>query len=270
MEKYSVLMSVYEKEKPEYLKQSIESMMAQTVVTDDFWVVCDGPLTVELEEVLDLYLKKYPDIFHVLKLKENVGLGRALNQGLKQCKYSYIARMDSDDIACRERCEKQLQLMNRGIDIVSGTVVEFEGNISNTISKRVLPLNQEEIRKVIRRRNPFNHPCVMYRKEVVQDAGGYQHFYLFEDYYLWARMLLRGAKGENLKDVILYMRAGRGMYQRRGGWKYVKTMVKFRFYLLKSGISTPLDFFVTVGGQTVICLIPNKLRAFFYKKFLRK
>lgn len=270
MEKYSVLMSVYSKEKPEYLQQSIASIMHQTVPADEFLIVCDGKLTNELDCVLDKYEKEFPDIFHILRLKENVGLGRALNKGLEYCSHSIVARMDSDDISCPDRCEKQLQIIEQGVDIVSGTVLEFEGRISNQTSKRMLPITHEEIIKFVKRRNPFNHPCVMYRKEMVKQAGGYQHFYLFEDYYLWARMLMAGAKGRNLEDVVLYMRAGSGMYKRRGGMKYVKSMLKFRYFLMKSGVSGINDFIITTGGQIIVCLIPNKLREVFYKKYLRK
>ena len=176
MAEYSVLMSVYAKENPEYLRESIESIWNQTVKTNDFWVVCDGTLTKELDAVLEENQKAHKEVFHLLRLKENVGLGRALNEGLKCCKNEAVARMDSDDIACKDRCEKQLRVLEEGIDIVSGTVVEFEKDILHCKAKRTLPLSKEEILKFAGRRNPFNHPCVMYRKEAVEKAGGYQHF----------------------------------------------------------------------------------------------
>ena len=149
MAEYSVLMSVYAKENPEYLRESIESIWSQTVKTNDFWVVCDGPLTKELDVVLEENQKAHKEVFHLLRLKENVGLGRALNEGLKCCKNEAVARMDSDDIACKDRCEKQLRVLEEGIDIVSGTVVEFEKDILHCKAKRTLPLSKEEIRLII-------------------------------------------------------------------------------------------------------------------------
>ena len=136
MAEYSVLMSVYEKENPEYLRESIESIWNQTIKTNDFWVVCDGPLTKELDAVLEENQKAHKEVFHLLRLKENVGLGRALNEGLKCCKNEAVARMDSDDIACKDRCEKQLRVLEEGIDIVSGTVVEFEKDILHCKAKK--------------------------------------------------------------------------------------------------------------------------------------
>ena len=99
MEKYSVLMSLYIKEKPEYLEQSIDSMLNQTVKPDEIVIVEDGPLTDELLDVLKKYKNEHPRIFNIVKSKKNLGLGLALNLGLKNCKNELVARMDTDDIS---------------------------------------------------------------------------------------------------------------------------------------------------------------------------
>ncbi len=269
--KYSVLMSVYYKETPAFLQESIESMLRQTVFPDDFVIVCDGPLPEELWNVLQEFQKARPGLFQIVPLKTCQGLGNALNQGLSYCKNERIARMDSDDISMPERCEKQLLAMDREqADILSGSVYEFEGSLQNIRARRTLPQTAEEIRTYAQRRNPFNHPCVMYRKSAVQAAGGYRHCPFFEDYDLWARMLLLGKKGYNLAEPILYMRAGESMYARRGGISYGCLALKFRWKLKKMGISSTADFFVAGLGQFLVCLLPNKLRKIFYKKVLRK
>lgn len=97
-ENYSVLMSVYFKEQPNNLRQAMESMRQQTVPTDDFVFVCDGPLTDELDAVIEEEQEKLGEVLHVLRLPQNSGLGNALNEGLKICKNELVARMDSDDI----------------------------------------------------------------------------------------------------------------------------------------------------------------------------
>ena len=268
---YSVLMAVYGKEKPEFFRQSIESMLAQTLPFSDFVLVCDGALSHELNEVISWAQEEMGEKLQIIRLKENKGLGKALRTGVPRCRCSVIARMDSDDISRPDRCERQFRIIERdGYDLVSGTLQEFVREPGDMDRLRVLPRTSEEILQYAKKRNPFNHPCVMYRKEAVEKAGGYQHFYLFEDYYLWARMLLLGVEARNLPDTLLYMRAGTGMYKRRGGWKYVKSMLHFRLFLWKSGLSSFWDFVVCAGGQMMICLIPNRLRELFYKKFLRK
>ncbi len=271
MEKYSVLMSVYKKENPVFLKESIESILAQTVAADEIVVVCDGPLTEELDAVLKDCQNKYPELFLILPQAENRGLGIALNIGLQHCKNEIIARMDTDDIAVPERMEKQLAIFqSRDVDIVSGTVTEFAESVKAPGAKRVLPETEDAIRSFAKRRNPFNHPAVMYRKSAVLKAGGYQDFYLFEDYYLWVRMLQTGSRGYNLQDNILFMRAGDAMYERRGGFRYAGQIVKFRYYMLKTEFSGLGDFIMTALGHGAVALIPNGLRKLIYEKVLRK
>lgn len=268
---YSVLMSVYAKEKPEYLRASIESVLAQSVKTDDFVIICDGPLTEELDEVLKEVSKGQEELFQIHRLSFNVGIGRALNVGIKLCKHDIVARMDSDDLAFPTRMEKEYALLTKeNLDLVSATVVEFSESISELGRKRQLPVSQEEIRRFARRRNPFNHPAMMYKKSSVEKAGGYQDFYLFEDYYLWVRMLLAGMQGMNLEEPLLYMRTGTGMHQRRGGTRYAKSILQFRFWQLKSGFSSPLDFLLVAPGHMLVALLPNGMRKAFYENVLRK
>ncbi len=271
MTSYSVLMSVYYKEDPQQLKDSICSMLNQTMPTNDFVLVCDGPLTEELDAVIKEFDERNPGLFQIIWLEENQGLGTALNIGMRYCKNDLIARMDSDDISYPDRCEKQLQIFeSHNVDIVGGTVQEFYGDIRNVTTQRVLPKDHNDIYEFAKRRNPFNHPSVMYRREPIVSVGGYQDFYLFEDYYLWVRALKNGARGYNINEPILYMRAGSEMYNRRGGVKYLKSMWRFRWYMKKSGFSGWLDFLYSVVGHSLVCLIPNRFRQKLYEILLRR
>lgn len=269
---YSVLMSVYFKEKPEFLSAAMQSIFQQTVVTDDFVLVCDGPLTPELDAVIAEMEAAHPDILHLVRLEKNGGLGNALNIGIKHCRNELIARMDSDDISRPNRCEKQLAVFQAHpeVSITSGIVEEFTESIENIHTRRVPPETQEDILAFAKRRNPFNHPCVMYKKQAVEDAGGYQDFFLLEDYYLWVRMLQHGAVGYNLQEPLLWMRAGSDLYKRRAGWKYAKTQRDLFKYMRDSGfVSTPRYFINTIvrAGSS---LAPNWLRTFMFKTFNRR
>lgn len=269
---YSVLMSVYYREKPEYLKQSIESIINQTLLTNDFVIVCDGVLTKELDAVLIQYQQHFPSIINIVRISENKGLGEALNAGLKKCKNEIVARMDSDDISFKDRMKQQFEIMIKynNIDIVSSTVIEFSESVDKEIARRVLPEKSDEIGRFAKRRNPFNHPAVMFRKKSVINAGGYRDFKFFEDYYLWIRMLMSGCEGYNIKEPLLYMRSGEMMYERRGGINYAGQILKFRWFMFISGYSNFFDFMITVGGHMIIALIPNKWRKWFYGRALRK
>lgn len=269
---YSVLMSVYHKEKPEYLKQAIESIQTQTISTNDFVLVCDGPLNEQLDGVIATKQQEMGDTLNVVRLVKNGGLGNALNEGIKYCKNELVARMDSDDIAHPDRCEKQIAVFNTHseVSICSGIVEEFTTDPNTVDTKRVPPETNAEIVEFAKKRNPFNHPCVMYKKSAVEAVGSYQDFYLLEDYYLWLRMLMTGYQGYNIQEPLLHMRAGSDMYKRRAGWKYAKTQARLFKFMKKQG-------FIGVGQYIKSCVIrsgsslaPNWLRKFMFEKVLRE
>lgn len=271
MEKYSVLMSVYYKEKAEYLKQAIESMLTQTVKPEEFVIVCDGPLTDELDIVINEYADKFPEIFNIVRLPENRGLAKALNAGMAKCRNNIIARMDSDDISMSDRMERQLKVMEaENVDIISGTVVEFTDNVENIGQSRVLPQTHEQIKEFAKKRSPFNHPAVTYRKEAVIDCGMYEDYRYFEDYNLWATMLNKGYKGYNIKEPVLYMRAGADMYKRRGGIKYVSYIFAVKKHLKDMGFITRSQYLKGALAHSIVSIMPNSLRKFVYARFLRK
>lgn len=268
---YSVLMSVYYKEKPEYLKEAIDSILNQTVKTDDFVIVCDGPLMEGLDKVIADYVKTYSGLFTVYRLSRNMGLAKALNNGILQCKNELIARMDSDDISAPDRIEKQIAAINeKKADIVGANIIEFVGNINNTGNSRIVPEKNEDIITFAKKRSPFNHPTIMYKKSAVIAAGFYEDYRFFEDYNLWATMLNMGYKGYNIQENLLYMRGGEEMYKRRGGFSYVGCIYRFKKHLKKIGFIGEKDFLVGVLGHAVVSIIPNGIREKIYSKLLRK
>lgn len=265
---YSVLMSVYYKEKPEYLKQAIESILCQTVQPDDFVLVCDGPLNLELDAVIAAKQQEMGDTLNVVRLVKNCGLGNALNEGIKHCKNELVARMDSDDISVMDRCQKQVELFEKNpeLDITSGALLEFVTSPDQITGGRTIPCNNDEIIHYSRKRCPFNHPCVMFKKSAVERAGGYQEkYHLFEDYYLWIRMLQNGCNAQNLPDVLLYMRTPTDMYLRRGGAVYAKAMLRFHWWVHKSGWTSLVDFCTGALPHALVCVMPNKLRKMIYQ-----
>ena len=150
--KYTVLMSVYCKEKPEYLSLSIESMLNQTVKPDEFIIVKDGPLTTELDEVINNFVTAYPKMFNIIVNETNLGLGPALAKGIENSKNELIARMDSDDYVVSTRCEKQLEKFREDpkLGMVGSYEAEFVDDIDNVISIHRVPSENDEIERFIR------------------------------------------------------------------------------------------------------------------------
>ena len=254
-----------------YLEESMNSMWNQTIPVDDFVLVCDGKLNAGLEQVIEKQKFSHGEILQVVRLEQGQGLGKALNYGMQFCKHELIARMDSDDISKPERIERQLAAMEKyQADLVGSAVDEFEDSVDRIKATRRMVETSREIRAYIGKRNPFNHPTMVYKKSAVLQAGGYMDCPFFEDYYLWARMIQAGCVGYNVPESLLYMRAGTDMYQRRGGLTYGKLAFQFRRKLRKMGISSFTQYVVSAYGQLLVCLIPNGMRVFFYQKFLRK
>lgn len=271
MEKFSVLMSVYAREQSDYLKVALRSIFAQTVLPTEIVLVKDGLLTQELDDVIADFCEKY-DSIKVVKIAKNAGLGNALNVGLAACTNDLVARMDSDDLSFPKRFEAQLQIFDKdpNVDVVGAWIDEFEKDTSNIVSTRKLPENHKDIFQYAKSRCPVNHPVVMFKKQSVLDAGGYQHFPLFEDYYLWVRMLLNGAKFYNIQESLLYFRCSPDMYKRRGGWKYAIDECRFQSTIQQMQFINPQTCLKNISIRFTTRILPNFLRTILYKKALRK
>ena len=265
--KYSMLMSLYKKENPEYLKSSIDSMLNQSVKPDEIVMVEDGPLTPELYAVLDSY-----PILHRVRNKTNLGLGLALNAGLKECRNELVARMDTDDCSKPERCEKQLArfLEKPYLSIVGSHIDEFVDDISNVISQRIVPTTSDDIYNFAKKRSAFNHPTVMYSKTAVLENNGYSDLKRNQDVDLFGRMQFEGYKAENIDEALLWFRSSDELAKRRKSWQntwsYIATIRKF----WKMGYSSFADYAMVGIAQTGMYLMPVKVQNFVYKKFLRK
>lgn len=267
---YSVLMSVYAKENPDYLILSMDSMFKQTVAPDEFVLVCDGPLTPELNAVVERFSQQYPSSFQILRLERNQGLGLALQAGVNACRNNLIARMDSDDIAFPDRCERQLAVFEKdAVDIVGGTVFEFDGVPSNIYARRITPETHGEILRFAAKRNPFNHPSVMFRKETIIAAGNYQDISLFEDYHLWLRVLRNGGQCYNIQEPLVNMRAGESLYARRGGVEYFRKLCCFEREKRRLGFSRGLTGAALFLLRSAVTLAPEWIRRAIYRNMLR-
>ena len=240
---YTVLMSVYAKEEPVYLDTAIQSMLDQTVRTDDFVIVCDGPLTAELDAVLERHLAQNPAVLHLVRLPQNIGTGAALNIGLTHCKNELIAKMDSDDISVLDRCERQLKEFAEDdrLTVVGGNILEFTEDPAKPVSRRLVPCDNEGIQKYARRRQPFNNMTVMYKRSAVLKVGGYKAMTRSEDYDLYVRILHEGYYCKNINDDLVFARIKENAADRRTSYVTYRGFIKTRWSALRSSISsTPI------------------------------
>lgn len=269
--KFSVSMCVYGGDNPECFKIAVNSILNQTRKPDEVVLVVDGPVPHALEGVINDYEQN--PIFNVIRLSENCGHGEARRVGLNNCSYDLVALMDADDISAPDRFEKQLELFKKDpeLTIVGGNITEFVGSPDNIVGARVVASDDEDIKEDMKKRCPMNQMTVMFRKTNVEHAGGYLDWFCDEDYYLWLRLFLDGAKFANLPDYLVNVRVGKEMYQRRGGKKYFLSEAKLQKFMLDNKVIGLGTFLVNVNKRLVVqVLLPNKLRSLVFQKFARK
>lgn len=270
---FSVAISVYKNDNPIFFDRALDSITEnQTITPNEIVLVVDGPVSDSLNEVIGKYENKY-DIFKIIRLEKNGGLGNALKIAVKNATFELIARMDSDDVSLPARFEEQLRYFqaNPEVDIVGGNITEFIGEENNIIGQRLVPVSNEAIREYMKERCAMNHVSVMYKKTAVQNAGGYQDWFWNEDYYLWIRMWLNGAIFANTGSVLVNVRVGEEMYQRRGGSKYFASEKGLQDYMLNHGMITHLTYVKNITKRLILQkLMPNKIRGWVFRTFARK
>lgn len=243
---FSVLVSVYRKENPIYFNESLQSLASQSLLPNELIIVKDGPLTNELNLVIEDFLIQETGFkIKIIQLNKNYGLGYALNIGIKECEYDWVARMDSDDICHSNRFElltKEI-LNSKNISVVGSQIEEFIGNTSNIVQKRKVKLYHNAIKKDLSSRNPMNHVSVMFKKSDVIKVGSYEDTLYFEDYKLWVKMILSNFKLKNIEQSTVYVRVGDDMIGRRHGILYARLELNFQRYLYSNKLLTKFDFF---------------------------
>lgn len=262
---FSVLISVYKNERAEYLHQSLQSIWDyQTLKPDEIVLVKDGPLNEELDAVVGSWQAKLGNVLKVVPLVQNVGLGMALNEGLKHCTFELVARMDSDDISLPNRFEIQVPFMQARPELaVSSAWIEEVDVTGQIISTRKLPSDHESILKLSKSRGPINHAVAIFRKHAVDAVGGYPQTRI-EDYALWSLLLVKGYRFENLPEVLYRVRMDADFFQRRG-FKFLMGELDLLNYQIEIGfISRPIAL-RNAAIRSVVRLSPTFVKKMFYK-----
>ncbi|MBV0900402.1 glycosyltransferase [Haloarcula salina] len=269
---FSVLLPTYGGDDATELDQSLRSCFEQTRLPSEVLIVEDGPLTEELTATLTDWKKQYPDRLRRIRIPENRGLGNALNRGVKECTYSLIARHDSDDINVRTRFERQIAYFNDhpDVDIVGGYIGEFSRDPSAVKTVRKVPTDHDSIEAMARFRSPMNHGTVMFRKGAVLAAGNYRAVTRIEDYDLWVRMFCSDATFANIPDILVKVRAGAGLAERRGGAEYARAEVRRQVEFYRRGFIGFPVFVFNVVSRVGLRFLPNRIRRWVYRTVARE
>ena len=274
--KFSVAMSIYKNDDPQYLKIALDSIIIdQTLKPAEVVIVGDGPVPESLTNAVRTGTARGKEEgieVRFLPQDHNRGLGEALRIACENCRYDYIARMDSDDISLPDRFEKQMRVFDEHpeVGMVGGMITEFVDSPDNIVDSRVLPLDNEGIYRMMQTRCGVNHVTVIIRKSDLMEAGNYSGRFRQEDFYLWARMMKNKVVIQNIPDVVVNVRSGADQFARRGGMKYFHEHMKvFKFMYHEGLISYPvlLENYCLRFAQVAF---PTTLRTWVYQHLLRK
>lgn len=261
----TILQSVYYKDNSEHLDFCLQSLYQQTIKINRIVIVKDGKIPDELENVLIKWQSLLP--LFVVGYSQNKGLAFALNYGLSYCEDEIIARMDSDDICYHDRIEKQLNYLNNNPDVVllSGYIDEFYQDENKIQFTRKVPIEHDDIKKYLKKRNAFNHMAVMFKKSAILSVGGYRQVDFFEDYALWIQLIQRNFKVANIPEKLVKARIGNDMIGRRHGKKYAKHEMNFFFLQYKNNFISLPELIILVCTRIPLRFLPKRLLIEIYR-----
>ncbi len=265
--RFTVLISTYINDDPFLFDMALQSVLNNSFSPSRIVVVADGPLTKSLNNVLDKYLAETN--FFVFRLGANKGLALALNEGLKQVDTEFTIRADADDINFPTRFATLIKLLESGYDVVGSSILEVDRS-GVELAIRNPPLDQDEIKRFAKKRNPFNHMSVAFRTKVVTDVGGYPNIHLKEDYALWATLISRGVRMCNSNEILVRATTGRDFYKRRGGLRYAFAEIAMQKHLVSCGLKNPFSALFDGILRSIVFLAPGRVREFVYVNFLRQ
>ncbi|MGY2873978.1 GT2 family glycosyltransferase [Marmoricola sp. URHA0025 HA25] len=266
---FTLLVSTYANDDPAFLREAVlSSTTGQTRPPDEVVLVQDGPVPEALAGEIKHLAEALPMPVVHLALPANLGLGPALDAGLAAGSHEIVARMDADDVSLPERFERQIAVIEAGADIVGSGLLEFGSSVEDVVGRRTPPTDPDEIRRVIRFRDPFNHPTVVYRRSAVLAAGGYTDMALLEDYLLFTRMVEGGAAPANLADPLVYYRVGAGAYARRGGRALLRSELRLQRRFRELGITSRREYLRNVAVRGGYRLVPEGVRKVAYRRLL--
>jgi glycosyltransferase involved in cell wall biosynthesis len=265
---FSVLMSIYRNGDAQHFDRAVNSIWdEQTAKPNEIVLVADGPLTDELDQVVNKWKEKLGGVLKVVSLEKNMGVGAAKHIGIKACNNELIAVMDADDVSLPERFQRQLEVFeNSDVDVCGTWVSEFEGDENEIVSHRRTPENHNEIAVFAKSRSPVNHPTAMYKKSEVLNAGNYTKYKTSEDYNLFVKLIMSGAKLYNIQESLVNMRlSNEQLSVRRGGLSNAifEAGVQKEFY--KMGF---LNFYEVARNIIIgitVRMLPNKLIKIVFK-----
>ena len=265
--KYSVFINVCAGDTADGFSRAFQSIKEQIPPPDQI-VVCADDLCGELLEKV----RACEGLADIIYISSNGDHAKARNAALSMCRNEIVGVMDADDVALKGRFKTLLEIMySSNAHVVGGAIREFDKISGKRLNVRSLPKTDSEIKKYLKKRCPFNHMTVIYKKSAVQKCGGYRSLYCNEDYFLWVRMAQNGFLFANTDQVLCLAGVSDSSYARRGGVEFFESEKALQSYMLDNGMISRFRYVSNVTIRFAVQrLMPVKMRKMFYSVFLRR
>ena len=270
---FAVLMPLWGRDHPERVEIAVHSAtLAQRRRPDLLILTVDGPLPPALEAVVARVSSGEYGPSLVLRHATHRGVAAALQDGLVASPFELVARADADDICRPERFALQIPRMeSAGLDLLGSAMREFSDLLPPGEGPlRLRPLTHAEIVRYLPRHSPFHHPSVVMRRSVALAVGGYRDLALLEDYWLWERMMLGGARMGNLAEVLVDYRVDDQLFARRGGWRLFASDLQLQRRMVLDRVTTPGEFLRNLGERAIYRASPGWARRIVYRWFVER
>lgn len=266
----SVVLPVYGGDDPSHFDDAVSSVLSQTRRPDEVVLVRDGPVPDTLADVLSRLVAAHDPVV-VVPFEENRGRAVARQVGIERANGDYVAMMDADDLSLPERLERQARFLDEHseIDLVGTQIIEIDAESEEHLAVRSLPTDHDDIASLARSRAPVSQSSVMARRDAILAAGNYRDVDRMEDYDLWVRMLVDGARFANIPETLVKARTGDEMYERRGGFEYAREELRMQVEFFRMGFTSLPRAVTNILTRVSIRFVPNRIRAFVYERFFR-
>ena len=267
---FTVVISIYINTSIQNLLIFFKSISRSSLKPNEIVLVIDGPIKNDLYKVINLNIKKlnllYKINFQILENEINKGSAHAYNLAVKMSKNEFILRCDADDFSYKERFFKIISVLNKGYSLCGSQMLE---NIDGKKYLKKLPITYQNISKIMKLKNPFNHPSIGFKKSIFEELGGYTDVYLKEDYTLWMKWVSKYNNVLNLNEILVANQKNNTFILRRGGFRNIYTELLVYKYLIKYRFVGILDGLLIFFSRVIILLLPRNLLKLFYLKILR-
>lgn len=258
---FSVIVTLYYGIKPKHLEIALRSIFRNSLVPNEVILVQDGPISKKLSNIIDKYNHK---IKHYI-LEKNKGSSYSFNYAIEKCSYDWIIKQDADDFSHKDRFETSMKYI-KNEPMFFGSLMNEKYNRATFLKK--VPIKPENIKKIIKYRNPFNNPTMCFHKRIFLETRGYPNIFLKEDWAWWINIIYK-YKNFNIDKILVTSIDSKDLFSRRQGIHNIKSEFLIQKLCIKKGLSTILESFFIYLIRVTILIMPYGLLKTIYLKFLR-